>query len=112
MTTTLLWGLTAAFGTALALGVQLGLLAVTLTIVQRRRPDAVPVLLGATALDLFTTIVAFPLPLLLRFVGPSSYMQVQLYANAAFSVCHALAKLILIFGIVKLASTSDVAGEH
>lgn len=108
MSTTLLWGIAGAFNTLLAAGLQLALLIVALTVVQQRRPDAAALFLASSAIDLIATVLAFPIPMLLsRYVGIAQYAEAQAVSTAVFAVIHSVAKLFLIFGVVKLTRPQE-----
>ena len=104
MTSTVLW-MTAvgSLNALLALGVQVALLIVTLSVIQRERPDAVPLLLTSATLDFLTTVAAFLLPVLLgQLVGVAAFAPVNAVAGVVFTIAHTAARTLTIFALIRL----------
>lgn len=96
------------------LGLQLALLVTVLTVVRRHRPTAVPALASSFGINLLSTIlgvlssyVLTPL-VIARGGGTESYMRYSAASSVGFALVHGFAGVLLIVGLVKLA-TPDAA---
>ncbi|HYQ01203.1 MAG TPA: hypothetical protein VER96_21175 [Polyangiaceae bacterium] len=90
----------------------LAFIAVIATVVRRHRPDVTPLLLGAMSFECLISVVSyvtmFALPHVLTVSAPSiagrsSYTEAYALSNVIFSVGHAAARILLLWGIVRLA---------
>jgi len=83
------------------------------TVVRRHRPDAAPILLGAISFECLISLAAYAtqvaLPRFFSMSGPSggSYMEAYALSNVIFSVAHAAARAILLWGIIRLAEPAN-----
>jgi len=108
MTSTLGMVLASAVALLVNLGVLVSFIAVILTVVRRQRPDAVPLLVGAMIAELLLTGASYAVSMVLpRFAiaggGMSDYAMMQAINTLIFSLAHAAARGLLLWGIVRLA---------
>ena len=102
-------GVASAISTCVEALVLVAFLVAIATAVRRYRPDAVPILLGATIFELSISVVAYLARVVLpRFFlgggsGTDSVMEAYAISGVVFSVAHAAARLLLLWGIVRLA---------
>ena len=90
-------------GLAFLLGV--ALLIVALTVVRKRRADAGALIAASAGLNLVLTVVSpITYSLISRVGGSSSYLEMSVFLQLGFSVFHAVAAVLLILGVVRLAS--------
>jgi hypothetical protein len=106
----------AAYGLSTLVGivVQIALLVVTLTVVRRNRPNAVAPLAASFGIGLAGTagaVVVYPL-LSLASVNMGSgfdrFALLQAATTVAFSLLHAVAGVLLVVGLVRLATPEPV----
>jgi len=103
-------GVASAISWGVGVLVLIAFIAAIATVVRRHRPDATPILLGAMIFEALISLVAYltqlALPRFLSVTGPSgsgSYMEAYALSSVTFSVAHAAARLLLLWGIVRLA---------
>lgn len=85
---------------------------VILVVVRRNRPDAVPPLLAAAGAELLLTIAsslwnAFLPAVLSASGGTATYLQAQAVAQLVFASLHFTARVVLIWGVARLARPSN-----
>lgn len=94
-------------GIGINFAVLVAFIVVVLTVVRQHRPDAVPLLLGALGFEALLTAASFASSVLLtRLVMPGGMDGVaaaQSLNTLLFSLAHAGARCLLIWGIVRLA---------
>ena len=90
----------------------LAFIVVIATVVRRHRPDVTPLLIGAMSFECLISVVSyatmFALPHVVSLSAPSSagrssYTEAYALSNVIFSVAHAMARILLLWGIVRLA---------
>jgi hypothetical protein len=103
--------LSAAYGlsTLVSIAIQIALLVVTLTTVRKNKPRAVAPLAASFGIGIASTaasIVVYPLmSLLLRDSGGMDrYLVVQSATTVGFSLIHVVSGVLLVLGLVKLAT--------
>jgi len=94
-------------------GLQIALLVTVLTVVRRHRPAAVPALATSVLVNLVTTIlgvivsyVVTPL-VIARGGGMESYSLYSAASTVGFTIVHLVAGVLLIAGLVKLATPEE-----
>jgi hypothetical protein len=93
--------------TLLAVAVQIALLVVSFTVVRRHKPRAVPLLASSFAIGLASTVlsvVAYPLAAALMAGGMERFMLAQSALTVGFALVHMVAGVMLVLGLVKLAT--------
>jgi hypothetical protein len=104
-----LWiGVANLLATVVGLALQVGLLVVALTVVRRHKPEAVPLLAGSFAVGIASTVlsaVAYPLAAaLVQPDGMRHYAMTQAALSVGFMLLHLVSGVLLILGLVKLAT--------
>jgi hypothetical protein len=95
--------------TLVGLAVQVALLVVTLTVVRRNKPRAVPMLAASFGIGIASTllsVVAYPVlaAVTSRSGGMDSYMLGQSAVTVGFALVHAVSGVLLVLGLVSLAT--------
>ena len=89
---------------SLAFLLEVGLLAVALTIVRKRRQDASLMIAASAGVQMFLTIVIPIVYATMARTSVSSYRTAAAFIQLGTSFVHAISAVLLILGIVKLAS--------
>jgi len=101
--------LASGLSTLTGLAVQIALLVVTLTVVRRNKPRAVPTLAASFGIGIASTllsVVAYPLLALVanRSGGMDSYMLMQSAVTVGFALVHVVSGVLLVLGLVSVAT--------
>ena len=101
--------LASGLSTLVGLAIQIALLVVTLTVVRRHKPQAVTPLATSFGLGIATTVasaVAYPLlaAVMSRSGGFDNYMLMQSALSVGFALVHMVSGVLLVLGLVKLAT--------
>jgi hypothetical protein len=110
MSPTALLGIASVMSWGIGAVVMIAFVVAIAIVVRRHRPDAAPILLGATIFELLISVAGYvttmALPRLMSVSmspGYSSYMEAQALSTVIFSVAHATARVCLLWGILRLA---------
>ena len=104
-TNSILMTVSSLFTGGLSFVLQVALLVVALTIVRKRRADAGALIAASAGLNLFLTVLTpIAYALIPRVGGSSSYLEISVFLQLGFSIFHAVAAVLLILGVVRLAS--------
>jgi hypothetical protein len=102
--------LASGVSTVVSLAVQIALLVVSLTVVRRHKPQAVALLASSFGIGIASTlvsVVAYPLLATLMTStsgGIDKYMMMQSAVGVGFALVHMVSGVLLILGLVKLAT--------
>jgi hypothetical protein len=96
---------------SLAFLLEVGLLAVALTIVRKRRQDASLMIAASAGIQMFMTIVIPIVYATMARMSVSSYRTAAAFIQLGNSFVHAISAVLLILGIVKLASDEPSHGR-
>lgn len=111
---TLFLGIAGALAWGVGLLVELVFIVVVVVLVRPRRPDAAAILLLGLGLELLFSLASIATQLLLPRLIMGSGADMKTYAEAqglstlAASLGHAVARALLIWGVVRLASEKPV----
>jgi len=95
--------LTGVLGAGMNVAMEVALVVVVATTVQRARPDVVPVLLAAAALNLLTLLLFYPSQILMSRVFPiETMLQARALVSVVMDLMHVASRILLIWGIARL----------
>jgi hypothetical protein len=111
--------MSAAYGLSTLVGVviQIVLLVVTLTVIRRNRPSAVAPLAASFAVGLLSTagaVVVYPLVSYASVNMSGGFDRFALFQAATtvgFTLLHAIAGVLLVLGLVRLATPDPIRAE-
>jgi hypothetical protein len=110
---TLSLSIAGVFSFLVSLGLQVALLVTVLTVVRRHRPAAVPTLAGSVTINLVSTVLSVIVsyvvtPLVIaRGGGMESYALFSAASSVGFGLVHLMAGVLLVVGLVKLATPEE-----
>jgi hypothetical protein len=103
----LLWGAANLVSAFVNLSVLVLFIVVTMTVVRRWRPDAVSLILGAVIFELLLTcaslLLSSVMSQLIARSGVAGFRETQAMSGVIFALGHAAARLLLLWGIARLA---------
>jgi hypothetical protein len=97
---------------SLAFILEVTLLVVALTIVRKRRADAGALIAASAGVQMFITMLAPIAYAVMGRLASGSYMEMSVFLQIGFAVFHAIAAVLLILGIVRLADPKDSRSSY
>jgi hypothetical protein len=84
---------------------EVALLVVALTVVRKRRADAGALIAASAGVHLVLTVVSpIAYALIARLAGTGGYLEMSVFLQLGFTVFRAIGTVLLILGVVRLAS--------
>ena len=110
MSSNLIMGLAGTISWGISALVMIAFIVAIAITVRKHRPDAAPLLLGATIVEFLISLAglaaSYLIPRLVTMGGTSGYdryVGAQALSSVTFSVAHAAARILLLWGLLRLA---------
>jgi hypothetical protein len=97
---------------SLAFILEATLLIVALTIVRKRRADAGALIAASAGVQMFITLLAPIAYSVMGRLASGSYLEMSVFLQIGFAVFRAIAAVLLILGIVRLADPKDSRSSY